>query len=658
MPDNEVSSERFEVPASPERNVYIINNFLGCDFTSSPSAVDESHSSDSVNMIRYMPGKIRKRMGYEVISEGTGKVYSMWKWDNDNYIVHIKKTMYHIGRNALGELDFSVIDNDADTSYSKILKDSSGVRKVLSEKKYSFIRSGDWGLIFGNGEIYFFDGSETLYITSDNTANFSVYVPTVTISKKYNGGGTSYEAFNLLGTFFQESFYVAAADASEKTFHMSFAPLTAVGQVQVMNAQGVWETKSTPTDYSVDLTNGTVTFTNAPGASPVEGEDNVRIIASKTFSGYFDRIAKCSFAIAYGINGNYDRIFISGNPDYPNYDWYSDKDQPTYFPDNGYSVLGSDASPVNGYAIVSNYLVTLKGDGSDRQAAIIRSGTLDTNGNPVFNVIKSLQGYPILAPDSSIMAGIEPMFLTKEGIMAITSNDISGDQLMNSRSYFLNGKLMKEPHLEKAFAIRNGDYYMLFINSHVYILDTLQIIATANAPYSTRQYATFYWENVPATCAITIDEVVYFGTEDGKIMKFFTDQDNLLSYNDDGDPIYCKYDTADIDALLFFKLKTYRYFSVRVFPAIATTVNIYAYKGGQWELLKSDSSTVRYFSFRQLVFSKLTFRTDRGTRLVASKVRLKKLDHVRFRIENGELNEPLMIDQFGIEYTQSGNFKS
>lgn len=655
MPDNETNSERFKIPKSPKKNVYVIDKFLGCDFTSSPSSIDVNHGSECRNFIRYMPGKIRKRMGYAPICKGTGKAYAMWKWDNDNYVIHIGKTMYHIGRNNLGELDFSVVTSGTDTLYSHVLKDSSNVKKVLTEQKYAFIRSNEIALIFGNGELYFYTGDYKLYTVSDYP---DVYIPTVTIGKEPQGGGTSYEAFNLLGTKFEESFYTSSDNASETDYHLSFTGLTSIEHVEVMDSSGEWQTKSEGTDYSVNLQDGVVSFDTAPGQSPAEGEDNVRIIASKTFSGYFNRIAKCKFAIAYGVNGNYDRVFISGNPDYPNYDWYSAKDDATYFPDVNYSCLGSDASPIAGYAIVSNLLVTLKGDGSDRQAAIIRSGSVDTNGEALFSVVKSLQGYPMVAPDTSVVAGIEPMFLTREGIMAITSNDISGDQMMNTRSFFLNGKLLEENHLENAFAIRNGDYYMLFINSHVYILDTLQTITTNNTPYSTRQYATFYWDNVPATCAITIDEVVHFGMADGTIMKFHTNPVSLTSYNDNGTTIRCRYDTADIDALLFFKLKTYRYFAIRIFPSIASTVKIYAYKQGVWELLKEDDSSVRYFSFSNLSFSKLTFKTDKGSRLVGTKVRLKKMDHVRFRIENDVKNEPLMIDQFGIEYTQTGNYKS
>lgn len=654
MPDNEVKSERFDVPASPERNVYIINKFLGCDYTSSPSAVDENHSSSCINMTRYMPGKVRKRMGYENIASGSGAVYAIWKWDNDNYLVHIGTKLYHIGRNASETFDFSVITSGTDTAYSKIIKDSNNVEFVMPEMKLSYIRSGEESIIFGNGYIYFYDGGNVLYTTND----YDMYVPKVVISQKPEGGGESYEAFNLLNPQFKVSFYVSNDEASETVFHLPYDNLDSIDKVEVINSSGEWETKEAGVDYNVNLTDGTVTFTAAPGQSPVEGEDNVMITASKEFEGYYNRIAKCRFAIAYGVNGNYDRIFISGNPDYPNFDWYSEKDNITYFPDTGYSALGSDASPINGYAIISNNLVTFKGDGSDRQTAIIRTGALTGDGDPVFKVEKSLQGYPIIAPDSSVMAGIEPMFLTREGIMAITQNDVSGDHLMNSRSYFLNGKLLKEPHLENAFAIRHGDFYMLFVNSHVYILDTLQMITTENTPYSTRQYATFYWENVPATCAASIDEVIYFGSSDGSLMKFATDVDDLSSYSDNGAAIRCVYATADIDALLFFKNKTYRFVATKVFPARVSSLKLWALKEGIWDLLKFDTGTIRYFTFSHLKFSEFTFKTDSGAQLVTSKIRIKKADHVRFKLENDRVDEPLMIDTFGIEYTQAGNHKS
>ena len=68
--------------------------------------------------------------------------------------------------------------------------------------------------------------------------------------------------------------------------------------------------------------------------------------------------------------------------------------------------------------------------------------------------------------------------------------------------------------------------------------------------------------------------------------------------------------------------------------------------------------TIRYFAFSRVKFSEFTFKTDTGVQLVSSKLRVKKVDHVRFKMENDHNYEPLMIDRFGIEYTQSGNHKS
>ena len=99
------------------------------------------------------------------------------------------------------------------------------------------------------------------------------------------------------------------------------------------------------------------------------------------------------------------------------------------------------------------------------------------------------------------------------------------------------------------------------------------------------------------------------------------------------------------------------YFSDLI-ASITSSVRILALKDGVWDLLKEDSATIRYFTFSKLKFSKITFSTDKGLKIVASKAKIKKMKHIRFRIENGELYEPLMIDQFGIEYTQAGNYKN
>ena len=66
----------FKVPASPKRNIFNIDSFLGVDMTNNGTSVDERMSPNAPNMIRDVPGKVRKRMGYKVVKDfGSGVIY-------------------------------------------------------------------------------------------------------------------------------------------------------------------------------------------------------------------------------------------------------------------------------------------------------------------------------------------------------------------------------------------------------------------------------------------------------------------------------------------------------------------------------------------------------------------------------------------------------
>ena len=55
----------FTIPASPGRKVQKVDQFLGVDLTNDPKNVDLCRSPSAPNMIRDVPGKVRKCMGYE-----------------------------------------------------------------------------------------------------------------------------------------------------------------------------------------------------------------------------------------------------------------------------------------------------------------------------------------------------------------------------------------------------------------------------------------------------------------------------------------------------------------------------------------------------------------------------------------------------------------
>ncbi len=613
----------FPIPKSPSRSVLTIDTFLGADFTNSPAAVDESRSPNCKNMIRDVPGKVRKCMGYKTIDSYDEQINGYHSIHGDEYgIVHAGTKLYHNG--------------------------------VLKYSDANNARSRSWQF---DNKLYIIDGKKMLVWDGENIKLSSdvAKIPTVTIAKKPSGGGTSYEDLNLIQPGFTELFLGTASDTS---YHLTFGGLDATTvKAWILNSSGTWVEKIEGTDFTVDRTNGIINFTSAPGVSPVTGEDNVKITAYRTVSGYADRINKCSIGIQYGINGAMDRLFLSGNPDYINQDWFSEQNDPTYFADTSYGSLGTAKSAIMGYSVINNYLAAHKDENETDQFIVLREGVI-VNDKPAFRTVNTLQGAGAIAKDSFGYLSSEPLFLTRLGVYAITAQDITGEKYGQNRSFYLNGRLLDESNLEKALAFVYKDMYWLCVNDVAYILDGLQPLQTDKSlPYSTRQYVGFYRTNIPANCMWEKEGELYFGTKDGRICKFYTDPDALESYNDDGKAIECIWETPDIDGKLFYKNKTFRYMAVRLKAAMASTIEIYAKKNNRWAFIKKDSSSGSKFSFSMISFSNFIFSSDKVQKIMSTKLRLKKVDSARFRLFNSELNEPFGLFDIAFEYVENGNHK-
>ena len=637
-----MAAVQFKVPKAIPRSIDTIDEFLGVDFTNSTANIDIRRSPNGQNFIRDVPGKVRKCLGWHTVA-------TYGETDEEDVFTGYKINGYHALR--------------GDSSYlihagTKLYHGTDIIYTGMNDE-----RSMSWEF---NKKLYIIDGKQMLVYyqtTSGDTvthhvesASANAYIPTVTISKDPSGGGTSYEDLNLLQPGFTEQF-LGQAGVTQYTLsfdHLDDTEVTA----QVLNAQGEWVNKVENTDFTVNRETGVITFTSAPGASPVTGEDNVKITAYRTVTGYADRVNKCQFGTLYGIAGGRDRLFISGNPDYINYDWYSAQYDPTYIADTSYSRLGSDGSAIVGYSVISSNLATHKDEMERDQNIILRTGSLDSDNKVVFKVVNTLQGVGAVAPFSFAYLQTEPLFLTKQGVYAVTAQDITGEKYSQNRSFYLNGKLLEEANLEKAYACVYKDMYWLCVNNVAYILDGLQaVISDKQEPYSNRQYVAFYRTNVPANVMWVKDEELWFGSPDGHVCKFYTEKYALASYNDDGDPIECIWETPDIDGKLFYKNKTLRYLAIRAEAAVATSVKIYAMNRGLWEFIKEDNIFGRYISFAQLVFSKFSFSSDQTQRICKTKLRIKKVDKFRLKFINDALNEPFGLYNIAMEFVENGNFK-
>lgn len=519
------------------------------------------------------------------------------------------------------------------------------------------------------------------------------YIPLLTIAKAPDGGGEAYYDLNLLSSAFTERFLPKQKYDSQgqirvgvwqDDYYMSFDNLDEVEPIvkQLDLDTGEWEELEYGTAYTVDYSLGLIHFATAPsipidesGAPIGTAEDTISITAYKTFNDYASRINKCTIGTLFGVGGANDRLFLSGNPDYINYDWYSgaymmqedEQDQrnartsytsPTYFPDTGYSTLGSSASAIVGYSRVSNYLAAHKDKYERDQHIIIREGDM-VDSAPTFRIINTLQGAAAVAPYSFGYLATEPLFLTEQGIYAVTAQDITGEKYAQNRSFYLDGKLLEEENLEDAFGFVYNDMYWLCLNNVAYILDGLQPMRSDKAePYATRQYAGFYRTNIPANVMWEEDGRLFFGTKDGKVKRFYKDKYALESYNDDGEPIEAIWETGDLTGNVFFKNKTLHHIAVKLDSAIAASVSIYVMWRGLWNFVRTDHWRARQFRFSTIQgeWDKFTFSNNHTQKVLPKKVRFKNDDKFRLRLTNNELNESFALYDVGIEFTETDNY--
>lgn len=619
---------QFSIPAETARYNTVVETFRGVDLNNSPSNVDISRSPAAPNMIRDQVGKVRKRMGYTTVAAvPNGRRVNGVHHLAGETLVHAGTTLYRWdGADGFTELG-SMADN----------------------RSRGFVFDAKLYLLDGNTyQVY--DG-KTLSPVSD-----SAYIPTIIISRKPSGGGTAYQALNLLSRGWKESFL---GEASVKEYQLTTTELDERAvKAEVMNSEGEWVEKTEGTDFTVDRDTGLVTFNTAPGASPVSGHDNVRITAYKNRDGYADKVNHCTVFAVYGVGGAADRIFLSGNADLPGQDFYSGYEDPTFFPDTGYSKLSRDGSAVAGYAILNNTLAAFLENSTDGRNVVIRTGTLDEYGEALFRITNTLIGESAVAPASFALSGKEPLFLTQKGVYAITAEELTGEKYSQERSYYIKAAIQEAAGKEDACAAVYRDFYVLALDGTLYLLDLQQKAYEKNSPYSNYQYECYYWPQISARVLWTEGDALCFGTEEGKLRRFAVNVDNPGNYNDDGEAIDAYWETSDFDGKAFFRSKTFTSVSCRLAAAPLTGVKIFAQKRGIWSQVFDAKERARYFDWSYIDFSKFVFSADQTPRTLCGKVKIKKVDKVRFRLQNNVLNEPFGLYAFGLEWREPGtNYK-
>jgi hypothetical protein len=359
----------------------------------------------------------------------------------------------------------------------------SNLKNAVSD---AFVYEGVW---------YFKDGLHYLRYDGSAIKEVEGYVPTTSIGRKPEGGGTTNEDVNMLTGRRINTFL---ADGESKDFYLDareidtdFLPIVMVND-------------NPTTDFIVNYTQGKITFIKAPSVPLTDGRDNVKVEFKKIVSGYKERILGCTLLQVFD-----NRVFFSGNPDYPNFVWHCSLNDPTYCSDLDYYKEGLDSAKINGLVAGNNALWVFREPSDAHTTVFYHAPTLDSEYGKIYpsqhsSITTGCVGKAINFNDDII-------FFSERGMEGI-SGDITTEQAVAHRSSLVDRKMIAEPNYKNMILAEWEGYLFVFIGSKAYLADSRTIFANDGHA----EYEWFYWDlGMNITCARVNNGVLYLGTANG-----------------------------------------------------------------------------------------------------------------------------------------------
>lgn len=298
-------------------------------------------------------------------------------------------------------------------------------------------------------------------------------------------------------------------DGAEKDFALSGTlPISPEGIT--VEVDGLAET-----GFEVDALARVLTFDNAP-ANGAE----IEVVFNALRDTRASAINNCTVFGVFG-GGNDTRVFLSGNADKKNRDWQSGLYDATYFPDTGYSDIGSDSFAIMGYVKQYDTQMIIKEGSQQDGSAYLRTFAIGGDGKAYFPVEQGAVGIGAISKECFAYVQGEPLFLSPQGVVGVAGTNVDNQRLIQDRSTLVNTRLLKEP-LESAVAVEHKNKYHLFVGGHVYVCDARVRYEDA---LGSVQYEWYYWDNLPATCAKVFNGDLLIG-HGGMVFRQKTDIDS------------------------------------------------------------------------------------------------------------------------------------
>lgn len=468
-------------------------NFKGVDF--SGGVVPYYRSPEASNMwIDYKEDDcIQTRPGMRLLNQFDNEIFGL-------FFYQIRSTMQVLVHSGTKMLRWN--------NYPSTPADTTEIYSGLNPKQS---RSFVYDNIF-----FFMDGINYLEYDGETMKEVEGTIP-ITSYYKNPDGSTSidedtdtdlvYQPVNVL-TSLRKNMFIA--DGKSKDFQLDATDLDSANyylmEAYINNIKMIENI-----GFKVDREKGIVAFDEIP-----ENEAEVVIIYSKTAANYRERILNCELSCEFD-----NRIFFSGNKDFPNAVFHCELNDPRYVRDTAYYECGLDFALIKAIIPGSNRLWVIKEVNQNSSSVYYMTPTLDSAYGKIYPSVNGSLSLGCVS--TGINFNDDIVYFSNRGLESI-SDTIYSEQNITHRSSNVDKKLLSEANYNSIKIAEFKDYLLCLVDSHIYLANSRQKFQSGSGSI---EYEWFYWE-LPYNITFIKEfrQNLYLGNEDGQLFALDGSTDN------------------------------------------------------------------------------------------------------------------------------------
>lgn len=475
------------------------SNFRGVDFSN--NEVNSSRSPLALNMWKnYKDSEcIETRPGMELLGNFGNKILGLFFFNKEENL-HV---LLHVG--------------------TKLLKWTNYPNKpVQTSKLFTGMNIKESSSFTFNNTLFIKDGLNYLEYDGEKISKVVGTIPMTSYYKNPDGSTAIdsdidtdlvYQAVNCLTSLRRNAFI---GDGKSTKYQLDSIDLDSAS-VFLMEAEVDGTKLIENIDFTVDRDKGIVTFNTAP-----EKDSKVYIICSKTGKNYEDRILKCNLLCEFD-----NRIFFSGNPDYPNAVFHCELNDPRYVRDTAYYTCGMDLSNIKAIIPGNGVLWVLKEINQNSSSLYYLTPTLDSQFDKIYPSVNG--SISLGCVSTGINFNDDVVFFSNKGLEGISNSSLYSEQILQHRSSLVDAKMLQETDYTNVKLAEYNGYLMCLIGSHIYLADSRKMFQNGS---NDTEYEWFYWE-LPNNITFIKEyrQKLYLGNSTGDLFELKGTTDNEVNIN-------------------------------------------------------------------------------------------------------------------------------